>query len=82
MTSQQVIYAPAKAFKKIIENPKYLGALLVLILFVGLAMGFEFVQFSKIYTENTDASGWLSNRISLTQRRGSSSNVRFKRQFR
>jgi len=49
----EVIYAPAKAFKKIIENPKYIGAILVLILFVGLAMGFEFVQFSKIYTENT-----------------------------
>ena len=49
----EVIYAPAKAFKKIVENPKYIGAILVLILFVGLAMGFEFVQFSKIYTENT-----------------------------
>jgi hypothetical protein len=49
----QVVYAPSKAFKKIIENPKYLGAILVLVLFVGLIIGFEFVQFSKIYTENT-----------------------------
>ena len=49
----QVIYAPTKAFKKIIENPKYLGVILVLVLFVGLIVGFEFVQFSKIYVENT-----------------------------
>lgn len=68
----EVIYAPIKAFKKIVENPKYLGAILVLILFVGLAMGFEFVQFSKIYTENTvpavgqqqdflNSTSWSSN---------------------
>ena len=49
----EVVYAPAKAFKRIVENPKYIGAILVLILFIGLAMGFEFVQFSKVYTENT-----------------------------
>ena len=49
----QVIYSPVKAFKKIVENPKYLGAFLVLILFVGLTVGFELVQFSKIYIENT-----------------------------
>ena len=68
----EVIYAPTKAFKKIVENPKYIGAILVLILFVGLAMGFEFVQFSKIYTENTipavgqqqdfiNSTSWSSN---------------------
>ena len=49
----QVVYAPVKAFKKIIENPKYLGAIIVLLLFVGLQIGFEYVQFSKTYTENT-----------------------------
>ena len=49
----QVVYAPAKAFKRIIESPKYLGVILVLVLFVGLIVGFEFVQFSKIYIENT-----------------------------
>ena len=49
----QVVYAPVKAFKRIIENPKYLGAFLVLVLFIALAVGFEFVQFSKIYVENT-----------------------------
>lgn len=50
----QVVYAPTKAFKKIIENPKYLGAILVLVLFIGLIVGYEFVQFSKIEVENTN----------------------------
>jgi hypothetical protein len=49
----QVVYAPVKAFKKIIENPKYLGAVIILLLFIGVAIGFEYVQFSKTYTENT-----------------------------
>ncbi|MGA2681409.1 MAG: hypothetical protein ABSF44_06365 [Candidatus Bathyarchaeia archaeon] len=71
----QVVYAPSKAFKKIIENPKYLGALLVLLLFVGLAIGFEFVQFSRIYTENTVPQvGQLQDFLNSTSWR-SSSNV-------
>jgi hypothetical protein len=49
----QVIYAPVKVFKKIIENPKYLGALIILLLFIGIQIGYEYVQFSKTYTENT-----------------------------
>ena len=35
----EVIYAPAKAFKKIIENPKYLGAIIILLLFIGIQIG-------------------------------------------
>ena len=49
----QVVYAPVKAFKKIIENPKYMGALIVLLLFIGLQVGYEYAQFSHTYTENT-----------------------------
>ena len=49
----QVVYAPVKAFKKIIENPKYLGAIIILLLFIGVQIGYEYVQFSKTYTENT-----------------------------
>jgi len=49
----QVVYAPMKVFKKIIENPKYLGALVILLLFIGIQIGYEYVQFSKTYTENT-----------------------------
>ena len=42
-----------KVFKQIIENPKYLGALIILLLFIGLQVGYEYAQFSKTYTENT-----------------------------
>ncbi len=63
----QVVYAPAKAFKKIIENPKYLGALIVLLLFIGLQVGYEYAQFSHTYTENTSPSiDQLSNYINAT----------------
>ena len=49
----KVIYAPQKAFKSIVANPKYIGALIVLILFIGLQVGYEYSQFSKTYTEQT-----------------------------
>ena len=49
----QVIYAPVNAFKKIIENPKYLAALIIFLLFIGLMMGYEYTQFSRTYTEQT-----------------------------
>jgi hypothetical protein len=52
----QVIYAPQKAFKNIVINPKYLGALIILLLFVGLEIGYEYSQFSKTYTEQTSPS--------------------------
>jgi hypothetical protein len=52
----KVIYAPHKVFKSIIANPKYLGAILVLILFIGLSIGYEYSQFSKTYTEQTTPS--------------------------
>lgn len=63
----QVVYAPAKAFRKIVENPKYLGAIIVLLLFLAVSIGFEFVQFSKIYTENTSpVVGNLQSYINAT----------------
>lgn len=52
----EVLYAPVKAFKRIVENPKYLAAVIVLLLFIGVMMGYEFAQFSKTYTENTSPS--------------------------
>src|SRR5665648_1240985 len=52
----KVIYAPQKAFKSIVANPKYLGALIVLILFICLQVGYEYSQFSKTYTEQTTPS--------------------------
>ena len=52
----EVLYAPAKAFKRIIENPKYLAAILVLILFFVLAVGYETAVFSKVNVEVTSPS--------------------------
>ncbi len=49
----KVIYAPHKAFKKIIENPKYLGPFVVLILFVAAQTGFFYTVMSKSYVEQT-----------------------------
>jgi hypothetical protein len=49
----EVIYAPQRAFKKIIENPKYLGALIILILFVAISLGYEYSQVGKVEIEQT-----------------------------
>lgn len=49
----QVITAPRKTFKQIVTNPKYLGALIILLLFIGVQIGYEYIQFSKTYTEQT-----------------------------
>jgi hypothetical protein len=57
----QIIYAPNKVFKKIVANPKYLGAILVLILFIGLQMGYEYTQLSKTNVELTEPQAGLFN---------------------
>ncbi len=74
----KVIYAPHKVFKDIVSNPKYLGAILVLVLFIALSIGYEYSQFSKTYTEQTtptidqlgnfiNATAWQSNsNVALT----------------
>lgn len=49
----EVVYAPQRIFKKIVENPKYWAILIIFILFIGLQIGYEYVQFSKTYTEQT-----------------------------
>jgi len=49
----QVIYAPKKVFKSITSNPKYLGVIIILLLFMGLEVCFEYVQFTKTSLEVT-----------------------------
>ncbi len=49
----KVIYAPHRVFKDIVGNPKYLGIIIVLLLFIGLEVGYEYSQFSGTYTEQT-----------------------------
>jgi hypothetical protein len=63
----KIVYAPTKVIKQIIENPKYLGALIILLLFIGLQVGYEYAQFSKTYTENTSPTvDQLSNYTNAT----------------
>jgi len=49
----EVLYAPRKAFKRIVANPKYLGIIVILLLFLGLQLGYEYSQFSKVHIETT-----------------------------
>ncbi|MCW4011049.1 MAG: hypothetical protein NWF05_10600 [Candidatus Bathyarchaeota archaeon] len=49
----EVLYAPHKVFKKIIQNPKYWGPLLILVIFVAAQTSLFFAQYSKTYYEGT-----------------------------
>ena len=53
----KVLYAPGKAFKQIVENPKYLGALIVLLLFVAVQTGAFYSYFSTQHYEASFPSG-------------------------
>lgn len=62
----QVLYAPHKAFKKIAENPKYWGPLLILLLFVAAQSAFYYSYYQKSYGEQTFPAGdqfgtWTQN---------------------
>ncbi len=48
-----VIYAPHKTFKKIAENPKYLGVAIIIVLFVALQTTYYYNYYSKINYEQT-----------------------------
>jgi hypothetical protein len=49
----KVIYAPQKAFKEISQNPKYIGPILIMILFAAANMGYVYTIVSKTYIEQT-----------------------------
>jgi len=49
----KVIYAPHKAFKEIIQNPRYIGPILVMILFIAGNIAFVYAVLSKTYVEQT-----------------------------
>lgn len=62
----KVLYAPHKAFKKIIHEPKYLGPFIVLIIFVVAQIGSAYVVASKSYIEQTfpatgQGDAWTEN---------------------
>lgn len=63
----KVIYAPHKAFKEIIQNPTFVGPLLIMILFVAANTGSYYTLLSKEHYEQTVptlAQGdiWTENR--------------------
>ena len=62
----EVFYAPQRAFKKIVQNPKFLGPLLILVIFVVVQVGSAYVVASKSYLEQTMPTGdqgdaWTEN---------------------
>ena len=62
----QVLYAPHKIFKKIIENPGYLGIFVLILIFVIARVSFSYVTSSRLYIEKTMPIGtegdiWTEN---------------------
>lgn len=62
----KVIYSPIKAFKEIIEKPKYTGPILIIILFALANTGFGYAFLSKAYFDQTippasDLDEWTEN---------------------
>jgi hypothetical protein len=49
----KVIYSPFKAFKEIIQKPKYIGPVLIMVLFVLASIGSEYARASKLYVQQT-----------------------------
>lgn len=49
----ELLYAPHKAFKKIAEKPRFLGAMLIIVLFVVVTLGYRYVEASKFSNEVT-----------------------------
>jgi hypothetical protein len=62
----QVFYAPHKAFKKIVRDAKFLGPILILVVFVIVQVGASYVVASKSYLEQTVPTSdqgdiWIQN---------------------
>jgi len=60
------LYAPHKAFKEIIQNPKYLGPLLIMVMLVVANVAFTYAATSKTYVELSIPTGenldeWTEN---------------------
>jgi hypothetical protein len=49
----KVIYSPRKAFNEIVQNPKYIGPILIMILFTVANLGFVYILITKTYAEET-----------------------------
>ena len=49
----KVLYAPHKAFKKIVQEPKYLGPIILLVIFVVAQLASSYVVASRSFVEQT-----------------------------
>ena len=52
----KALYAPQKVFKKIVQEPKYLAAAIVFILFVAAQVGYYYSYYSHTYYEQSTPS--------------------------
>jgi hypothetical protein len=64
----EVFYAPHRAFKKIVQNPKFLGPLLIVVIFVAVQVSSAYVVASRSYLEQTLPTGeqgdtWTENAV-------------------
>jgi hypothetical protein len=62
----KVLYAPRRTLKEIIETPRYIGPLLVIILLIAANLGTTYIALSKNYYEQTLPNGekhdeWTEN---------------------
>jgi hypothetical protein len=78
----KVIYAPREAFKEIIQNPKYIGPILIMILFTVANMGYFYTIVSKTYVEQTlptaeQLDKWTENATLWTRAAGVAVNDNF-----
>ncbi len=67
----KVIYSPLKAFKELVQKPKYRGGFLVLILFMAAYASSTYVVLSKTFDEQTlpklaDGDRWTENHTGWT----------------
>ena len=62
----KALYAPQKAFKEIIQNPRYLGPFILLVIFLVAQVGASYVVASKSFVEQTmptidQGDAWTEN---------------------
>ncbi|MCW4053768.1 MAG: hypothetical protein NWE84_02455 [Candidatus Bathyarchaeota archaeon] len=62
----EVLYAPHKVFKRIVQNPGYLGPFILLLIFVLAQVGTSYVTSTRLYIEQTmpvgtEADAWTEN---------------------
>jgi len=71
----KVLYSPRKAFNEIVQNPRYFGPLLIVILVIAANVGFTYAAISKTYVEQILPNGsnldeWTENSTLWTSNAG------------